>query len=111
MAVKLLSDSLAATITDDDQIRIDEILTFWFKEKELRAPQIDGRMDIWFGEDRDFDQHVADEFSNDVERASDGELDHWGHEPRGRLALCSFASEKNLFLSLTGAFLHMVEWQ
>ncbi len=87
MAVKLLSDSLAATITDDDQIRIDEILTFWFKEKELGAPQIDSRMDVWFGEDRVFDQHVVNEFSNDVERASDGELDHWGHEPRGRLAL------------------------
>jgi uncharacterized protein (DUF924 family) len=87
MTVKLLRDALEATITDDDQVRIDEILTFWFKEKELSAPQIDGRMDVWFGEDRNFDQQVIDEFADDVERASDGELDHWAHEAKGRLAL------------------------
>ena len=87
MAVKLLSDALEATITDDDQIRIDEILTFWFREKELSAPQIDGRMDVWFGEDQVFDHEVAKEFADEVERASEGELDHWAHEPRGRLAL------------------------
>ena len=87
MTVKLLSDALTATITDDDQIRIDEILTFWFEEKELSAPQIDGRMDVWFGEDPLFDQQVAHEFADDVDRASEGDLDHWAHEPRGRLAL------------------------
>lgn len=87
MAVKLLSDALEATITDDDQIRIDEILNFWFMEKELSAPQIDGRMDMWFGEDQVFDHEVAKEFADDVERASEGELDHWAHEARGRLAL------------------------
>jgi uncharacterized protein (DUF924 family) len=87
MAVKLLSDALEATITDDDQIRIDEILTFWFEEKELSAPQIDGRMDLWFGDDAVFDQQIANEFADDVERASGGELDHWAHEARGRLAL------------------------
>ena len=51
MAVKLLSESMDATITDADQVRIDRILAFWFKAHELSAPQIDGRMDIWFGED------------------------------------------------------------
>ena len=60
MAVKLLSESVDATITDDDQIRIDAILAFWFQEKALSAPQIDGRMDIWFGEDPMFDQEGCD---------------------------------------------------
>lgn len=87
MTVKLLSDANAATITDDDQIRIDEVLTFWFREKELSAPQIDGRMDLWFGDDQVFDQQIVNDFADDVERASDAELDHWAHEPRGRLAL------------------------
>jgi len=32
MAVKLLSESMDATITDEDQARIDTILSFWFKE-------------------------------------------------------------------------------
>lgn len=87
MAVKLLSESMDATITDDDQIRIDKILSFWFMEQELSAPQIDGRMDIWFGEDPVFDHEVAKEFTDDVEQASAGKLDHWAREPRGRLAL------------------------
>jgi hypothetical protein len=33
MPVKLLSESMAASITDDDARRIDEILSFWFKEQ------------------------------------------------------------------------------
>ena len=76
MPVKLLSDSLEATITDDDQLRIDAIPTFWFMEKELSAPQIDGRMDVWFGEDPAFDAEISKEFSDDVERASEGQLNH-----------------------------------
>jgi uncharacterized protein (DUF924 family) len=76
-----------ATITDDDQIRIDAILSFWFRELELSGPQIDQRMDIWFGEDPVFDHEIEKEFSADIEEASEGRLDHWAHEPRGRLAL------------------------
>ena len=106
MAVKLLSDALEATITDDDQIRIDEVLTFWFKEKELSAPQIDGRMDLWFGDDQVFDQQVVNEFANDVERASEGELDHWAHEPRGRLALILLLDQfrRNIYRNTPEAF-------
>jgi hypothetical protein len=46
MSVKLLSESSEATITDEDQLRIDAVLTFWFREQRLSAPQIDQRMDI-----------------------------------------------------------------
>ena len=35
MSVKLLSDKMDATITDDDQLRIEAILAFWFEEKAL----------------------------------------------------------------------------
>jgi len=87
MSVKLLSESMDATITDDDQIRIDEVLSFWFEEKELSAPKIDARMDIWFGEDPVFDQEVRNRFSGDVEDAMEGRLDHWAKTPHGRLAL------------------------
>ena len=76
-----------ATITDVDQARIDAILAFWFQEKELTAPQIDGRMDVWFGEDAVLDEEIRANFSGDVEEASAGRLDHWAHTPRGRLAL------------------------
>ena len=106
MAVKLLSDALEATITDDDQIRIDAILTFWFMERELNAPQIDGRMDLWFGDDQVFDQEIVQEFSDDVERASDGELDHWAHEPKGRLALILLLDQfrRNIYRNTADAF-------
>ncbi|MEX2126520.1 MAG: DUF924 family protein [Woeseia sp.] len=87
MSVKLLSESMDATITDDDQIRIERILSFWFKEHELTAPQIDGRMDTWFGEDPVFDHEIEKEFSHDVEDASNGNIDYWAHQPKGRLAL------------------------
>lgn len=87
MSVKLLSESMGATITDEDQLRIDAILAFWFKEQELSAPQIDRRMDIWFGEDQAFDHEIQEEFAADVDKASAGKLDHWAHESRGRLAL------------------------
>jgi uncharacterized protein (DUF924 family) len=106
MTVKLLSESMDATITDDDQIRIDEILSFWFMEQELSAPQIDGRMDIWFGEDPVFDHEIAKEFAGDVERASEGKLDHWAHEPRGRLALILLLDQfrRNIYRNRPEAF-------
>lgn len=87
MSIKLLSESMGATITDLDQARIDEILSFWFMEKSLTAPQIDSRMDTWFGESAKFDDEIKSKFGDDVEAASSGDLDHWGHKPQGRLAL------------------------
>lgn len=106
MAVKLLSESADATITDDDQIRIDAIIGFWFKEQELSAPQVDGRMDIWFGEDPLFDEEIAREFANDVEDASAGKLDHWARKPRGRLALILLLDQfrRNIYRGKPEAF-------
>jgi uncharacterized protein (DUF924 family) len=106
MAVKLLSDSGDATITDDDQKRIGAILDFWFKEQQLTAPQIDGRMDVWFGEDPIFDEEVANKFSDDVDNASEGRLDHWAHEPRGRLALILLLDQfrRNIYRNTAEAF-------
>ncbi len=106
MAVKLLSESMDATITDDDQIRIDRILAFWFKAHELSAPQIDGRMDIWFGEDPMFDHEITKEFADDVEEASTGRLDHWAHKPHGRLALILLLDQfrRNIYRNSAEAF-------
>ena len=87
MEVRLLSESMDATITDDDQIRIDAILSFWFKEHALSAPQIDRRMEIWFSEDAVFDHEIEKEFADEVVKACKGELDHWATTPHGRLAL------------------------
>lgn len=106
MAVKLLSESMDATITDDDQSRIDVILAFWFKEHELTAPQIDGRMDVWFGDDPIFDEEIAREFTGDVEAASEGRLDHWAENPGGRLALILLLDQfrRNIYRNTAEAF-------
>ncbi len=106
MSVKLLSESVDATITDEDVMRIEAILAFWFKEQELTAPQIDRRMDIWFGEDPVFDAEVKQQFANDVERASEGKLDHWAAEPLGRLALILLIDQfrRNIYRGTVEAF-------
>lgn len=106
MSVKLLSESSEATITDEDQLRIDAVIRFWFPEQRLSAPQIDERMDVWFGEDEGFDLECKQQFSNDVEAASDGKLDHWADEPRGRLALILLLDQfrRNIFRNTAAAF-------
>ena len=87
MEGNLLSEKMDATITDDDQRRIEKILSFWFKDHALSAPQIDSRMDVWFGNSTGFDAEIVRDFSSDVELASDGKLGHWASTPTGRLAL------------------------
>jgi uncharacterized protein (DUF924 family) len=106
MSVKPLSESMGASITDDDQARIDAVLAFWFKEHELSAPQIDRRMDIWFGEDPAFDHEIRQAFAADVEKASGGELAHWADEPRGRLALILLLDQfrRNIYRGTAKAF-------
>ncbi len=106
MSVKLLSESKGATITDDDQARIDAVLAFWFKEQALSAPQIDRRMDIWFGEDPVFDHEIEKTFSQDIALASDGKLDHWAVDPRGRLALIILIDQfrRNIYRNTAKAF-------
>jgi len=108
MSVKLLSESMGSTITDDDQARIERILSFWFKEQELSGPQIDRRMDIWFGEDPVFDHEIEKAFADDVDNASNGNLNHWASEPHGRLALIILVDQfrRNLFRGTTKAFSH-----
>ena len=106
MTAKLLSESHAATITDEDQVRIDAVLNFWFKRQSLSAPQIDRRMDVWFGEDTAFDAQIKAEFAEDVTRASEGQLDHWAKQPRGRLALILLLDQfrRNIYRSSADAF-------
>ncbi|HET6629630.1 MAG TPA: DUF924 family protein [Woeseiaceae bacterium] len=106
MAVKLLSESMDATITDDDQIRISKVLSFWFKDHELTAPQIDARMETWFGEDPVFDHEIEKEFAGDVEAASSGALEHWARQPQGRLALILLLDQfrRNIYRGTAKAF-------
>ena len=95
-----------AAITDEDQLRIDAILSFWFKDQALSAPQIDRRMDIWFGSDAAFDHEIETEFAADIEQASAGQLGHWAEEPHGRLALILLIDQfrRNIYRNTAQAF-------
>jgi uncharacterized protein (DUF924 family) len=106
MSETLPDESEIAAITDEDQLRIDAILSFWFKEQTLSAPQIDRRMDIWFGSDAAFDHEIETEFAADIEQASAGQLGHWAEEPRGRLALILLIDQfrRNIYRNTAQAF-------
>ncbi len=106
MSETLPDESGNAAIAAEDRLRIEAILTFWFKEQELSAPQVDRRMDIWFGADAAFDHEIQTEFAADIEQASAGQLGHWAEEPRGRLALILLIDQfrRNIYRNSAQAF-------
>ncbi len=95
-------------LTAQDQQRIDRILGVWFEERELSAPKIDARMDIWFGEDPAFDERLRREFAGDIGEASAMKLGHWATTARGRLALVIAVDQfrRNVFRNSADAFSH-----
>jgi len=70
-----------------DTSQINEVLEFWFADRDLSEPTLDSRMTRWFGTDTDFDAELADRFGALTEQALAGELDHWSEHSLGRLAL------------------------
>ncbi len=66
---------------------IQNVLEFWFCNRELDSPQLDSRMDRWFGADDELDEKIRQEFGELIDQATAGQLDHWTQTPRGRLAL------------------------
>lgn len=87
--------------------RTEEILKFWFAETPRDAFKIDGRMALWFGDDESQDEKIRSRFSEDIEKASAGELDHWADTPRGRLALIILLDQfrRNIFRRSKDAYL------
>ena len=106
MAADPDSENIEPGISDDDQSRIEKILSFWFREQSLSAPKIDARMDVWFGDDPDFDAEIVSNFAHDVERASNDELNHWAQTPTGRLALILLLDQfrRNIYRGSPKAF-------
>ena len=106
MSAEAQSQTVAAATPETDQRGIDRVLSFWFRERQLNAPQIDRRMDLWFSEDPLFDQEIRQNFAEDVEAASSGSLDHWDQTPRGRLALIILLDQfrRNIYRGSADAF-------
>ena len=70
-----------------DTSYINEVLEFWFADRDLSEPTLDSRMTRWFNSDEKFDAELADRFTSLAELALTGELDDWAERPLGRLAL------------------------
>jgi uncharacterized protein (DUF924 family) len=67
--------------------QIKEVLEFWFADRALDAPTIDSRMDLWFGNNEEFDAELVRRFAMLTEQALTGALDDWANSADGMLAL------------------------
>ena len=67
--------------------RIEDILQFWFGAFPTPYRADARKVDMWFKNGIDYDSEIFIRFGVDYERAIAGELDHWVHSHRGRLAL------------------------
>jgi uncharacterized protein (DUF924 family) len=64
----------------------EEVLRFWFPpEMHDEHTALVRQFEWWFGGGAD--AAIARRFARPLERATRGELDHWAHGPRSRLAL------------------------
>lgn len=64
-----------------------DVLAFWFG---VCPPTNEAALQIkaqWFTKSENFDAQIRERFGTSVEAARKGELDHWGSEPLGWLAL------------------------
>ncbi len=95
-------------LSPDDQRSIEQVLSLWFPEREYGAPQIDARMEMWFGNDDALDARLRYEFKDDIAAASDDRLTHWAADPRGRLALIILIDQfrRNVYRGTARAFSH-----
>ena len=85
---------------------IQRVLDFWFTGCARDAPNIDARMDRWFGSDPELDARIARDFGPLFDQAASGRLDDWATTPRGRLALIIVLDQfsRNLFRGQAAAF-------
>ncbi len=99
---------MSEELTEDDLERIDRTLAVWFPDQRYDAPQIDARMELWFGDDAELDAKLRYEFAEDVAAASEGRLIHWAKTPRGRLALILLIDQfrRNIYRGTVKAFSH-----
>jgi len=87
---------------------IQRVLDFWFSSSELDSPQLDSRMDRWFGASNELDEQIRQEFGRLIELATTGQLDSWTETPRGRLALIILLDQfrRNVYRGTVEAFTH-----
>jgi uncharacterized protein (DUF924 family) len=86
--------------------RINDVLKFWFDDRELDGPTLDSRMDCWFGNNPAFDAELTATFSDLTRQALTNQLDDWAAEPQGRLALILLLEQfpRRIFKDTPNAF-------
>ncbi len=91
-----------------DNPDIQRVLDFWFCDSELDSPQLDSRMDRWFGASDELDAQIHEEFGTLIEQATAGRLDDWTKTPKGRLALIILLDQfcRNVYRGSAGAYTH-----
>ena len=65
----------------------ESVLAFWFGAPGSAAEVAGRQSKLWFGKSPANDQAVIERFATTLTAATAGQLDHWAHTPRGRLAL------------------------
>ena len=65
----------------------ESVLAFWFGSPGPSVEVAGRQRTLWFGKSQANDRVVVERFAATLAAATAGELDHWAHTPRGRLAL------------------------
>ena len=65
----------------------ESVLAFWFGSEGPSVEVAERQRTLWFGKSPANDLAVTERFAGTLAAAIAGELDHWAHTPRGRLAL------------------------
>jgi uncharacterized protein (DUF924 family) len=69
------------------EVQSESVLAFWFGPPGSATAVAGRQRSLWFGKSPENDRAVAEHFAATLLAATAGELDHWTHTPRGRLAL------------------------
>jgi uncharacterized protein (DUF924 family) len=81
------------------------VLEFWFGEisGELAAKD---KQKIWYASSAQTDETIRQQFELLLQRADEGELEHWAHKPRGCLALILLFDQfsRNIYRGQPDAF-------
>jgi uncharacterized protein (DUF924 family) len=93
-------------LSEAELSRVQDILHFWFDDPNQPDSEYGQQRKIWFKKNPDFDQQIRDRFLADYNRAAQGDLDHWHHQPQACLALILLLDQfpRNLFRGQPQAF-------
>ncbi|MEW6296261.1 MAG: DUF924 family protein [Thermodesulfobacteriota bacterium] len=87
-------------------VRIEDILAFWFGDVRDEPAYYEERVPMWFGHDPQLDQEIRARFFSDYRRAAERQLPEWPRTPRGGLALVLLLDQfpRNMFRGQPRAF-------